>query len=691
MVTRRDLRAERDFFSPMTGNTGTKIRYADAPRRKDTYGSEVKKRLADIKDIKSTRVNPIEAVFTKLIKTEDPFTQIDRKKSYAPEEEQDSIQEALGGAAETAEQVVGDAVGEVREVVRSTGQRASERRAAQQLKRQEQRKSDQAALDKRFTGVETGLSNLGKDYKAQEQRAIDNMAKFRAEQAEKFKASDDRFKSFSIAQIKRDIQQDIATRKTAQDAKTYEQNRAKQREIRQRALDKRISGVESDVGGVRSEVRAYETNREKQRRLTQARLKGIESKQETTKQETAQYRLNREKQRALRQQAVDQRLGIQDKRLGDQEKKLGEVQKTTTTTFGGVIDLKKSLAEIKARREAPKTVTIGGQKVAAKQSVASLPSNYKATEAEAFRVAKAYKEAKAIAERNPNVSVSVDSKGKPVAKAVQKTRTEAGARTAEANKARVQNNARARAQAAAVNRKLSGKSISQTKAANTASMKAAAAARHASFKKAKAAGTHNRTAAAQRAAKKNAAKQRAKNAAKARNKAKKASKKSGGCPDPMMLILMANGSQKRAGDLKVGDLIKTNHEKDMKLGEYKVEYVNVLNNREKAKFTFEESEIVCSLTHKFYVDNDWKEAKDMKIGDEVSGQKLIAIENVEDGDVVHITVEDAHTYICEGLLSHNKRCDIRTKDDISKLTDMNLLRDDLANVAYFVKELQETI
>ena len=107
----------------------------------------------------------------------------------------------------------------------------------------------------------------------------------------------------------------------------------------------------------------------------------------------------------------------------------------------------------------------------------------------------------------------------------------------------------------------------------------------------------------------------------------------------------------------------------MKLGEYKVEYVNVLNNREKAKFTFEENEIVCSLTHKFYVDNDWKEAKDMVIGDEVSGQKLISIENVEDGDVVHITVEDAHTYICEGLLSHNKRCDIKSKHDISPLTN----------------------
>ena len=203
---------------------------------------------------------------------------------------------------------------------------------------------------------------------------------------------------------------------------------------------------------------------------------------------------------------------------------------------------------------------------------------------------------------------------------------------------------------AAAKRKQSGTSISQQKAAARQSMRAAAEARHKAFKKAKKEGTHARTASAQRAAKRNAAKTRAKNAAKARNKAKKRSKKSGkkgggGCPDPMMLILMANGSQKRAGDLMVGDLIKTNHEKDMKLGEYKVEYVNVLNNREKAKFTFEESEIVCSITHKFYVDNDWKEAKDMKVGDEVSGQKLISIENVEDGDVVHITVEDAHTYI----------------------------------------------
>ena len=56
----------------------------------------------------------------------------------------------------------------------------------------------------------------------------------------------------------------------------------------------------------------------------------------------------------------------------------------------------------------------------------------------------------------------------------------------------------------------------------------------------------------------------------------------------------------------------------------------------------------------------------MVIGDVVSDNKLVAIESVEDGDVVHITVKDAHTYICEGLLSHNKspRRDPETGDVI---------------------------
>jgi len=126
------------------------------------------------------------------------------------------------------------------------------------------------------------------------------------------------------------------------------------------------------------------------------------------------------------------------------------------------------------------------------------------------------------------------------------------------------------------------------------------------------------------------------------------------CPDPDMNILMADGSQKKAGDLIIGDLVKTHHEESFELGNYEVEHVDIINDVEKIKLIFDKSTIICSLSHKFYVGDSWKEAKDMQIDDVVSANKLVAIESVEDGDVVHITVKDAHTYICEGLLSHNK-------------------------------------
>jgi len=86
-------------------------------------------------------------------------------------------------------------------------------------------------------------------------------------------------------------------------------------------------------------------------------------------------------------------------------------------------------------------------------------------------------EARQIAERNPNVTIN-KSTGK-----------------AEATN----DSGRAKAQAMAVNRKLSGRSISQTKAANNAAMRKSAAERHSTFKK-----TGKSTVGARRAAAKKA-------------------------------------------------------------------------------------------------------------------------------------------------------------------------------------------
>ena len=175
MAIRRDsLRAQTDFFSPMTGNTGTQIRYADAPvRRQDTYSSRVKERLSDIG--KGTRrAAPImEAIKVAVQKTEDPFTRIQEKKSYAPEEENDMLG-ALEGAAGAAQDAIGAGVAQaetaVEEFRKGSNQRAAERRAERQLELKEAR-DERAALrgdmkklferDKRMYGNTVPKGSMG--------------------------------------------------------------------------------------------------------------------------------------------------------------------------------------------------------------------------------------------------------------------------------------------------------------------------------------------------------------------------------------------------------------------------------------------------------------------------------------------------------------------------------------------------
>ena len=175
-----------------------------------------------------------------------------------------------------------------------------------------------------------------------------------------------------------------------------------------------------------------------------------------------------------------------------------------------------------------KTVTVDGQKVAARQTVASLPSDYKQTEAREFAKAETYQRAK----KNPNVTVGVDSKGQPRVTAVQKTRDEAGpsARTAQGNQARVKQNAVAKAQAAAYNRKLSG---TKPKTAKERAQDAAKARKAAGPNRKMSAGqvtrsqagASARTAQGNRARVKSNARKRAQAAARKRRAKKKGKKK----------------------------------------------------------------------------------------------------------------------------------------------------------------------
>ena len=110
------------------------------------------------------------------------------------------------------------------------------------------------------------------------------------------------------------------------------------------------------------------------------------------------------------------------------------------------------------------------------------------------------------------------------AQAQAKAKAQAAKKTSTVSTPTKQGVQRTKAQMAAAKRKASGTTSSQARAANKASMRDAARARHASFKKAKAAGTHTRTAAGQRARNRAAAKARAKAAAKRRRSKKKGKK-----------------------------------------------------------------------------------------------------------------------------------------------------------------------
>jgi hypothetical protein len=126
------------------------------------------------------------------------------------------------------------------------------------------------------------------------------------------------------------------------------------------------------------------------------------------------------------------------------------------------------------------------------------------------------------------------------------------------------------------------------------------------------------------------------------------------CPSPEMLILLSSGEQRKAGDLQVGDEVKTQHETTMEWGDFKVTHAEIVPNAKRLNIKLDGKDFICSVDHKFYKDGAWVDAKDIKVGDVLSDKVVTEVADHSTGDVVRITVDEAHTYICEGVLSHNK-------------------------------------
>jgi hypothetical protein len=133
----------------------------------------------------------------------------------------------------------------------------------------------------------------------------------------------------------------------------------------------------------------------------------------------------------------------------------------------------------------------------------------------------------------------------------------------------------------------------------------------------------------------------------------------GGCVDPLVSILLPNGSTKIAAEIKVNDIILTIHEITKELGEFKVLNKKIITQPKViVKFT-DGTEIKVSDTHKFLMsDNTWKQIFMLKGNETVKGlendKTIEEIIKIGEGDVVMFEIEEAHTYISDGLISHNK-------------------------------------
>ncbi|WP_294312733.1 Hint domain-containing protein [uncultured Sphingomonas sp.] len=122
----------------------------------------------------------------------------------------------------------------------------------------------------------------------------------------------------------------------------------------------------------------------------------------------------------------------------------------------------------------------------------------------------------------------------------------------------------------------------------------------------------------------------------------------GNCPTNDTPILMADRSEKPAGDIVVGDEVWTRHERTLRWGTYPVEAVTIVDSDDVWEATIGGKLLRATGGHLVYT-GEWVEMR--TIGTKLAGTH----------QVVKITVTDAHTYVSNGILSHNIKRDDPTE------------------------------
>mgnify|MGYP000368398478 CR=1 FL=1 len=130
------------------------------------------------------------------------------------------------------------------------------------------------------------------------------------------------------------------------------------------------------------------------------------------------------------------------------------------------------------------------------------------------------------------------------------------------------------------------------------------------------------------------------------------------CPTPNMLIAISEHAWIKAGLLNVGDYVYTKHELTGEYGNYQVTHTE-RSIQPVLLVTVGNKTVEVSESHKFLTaDGEYISISDLELGEliqTVDGDlPLISKEFIGDMEIVKLEIDQAHTYIVEGIHSHNK-------------------------------------
>jgi hypothetical protein len=129
------------------------------------------------------------------------------------------------------------------------------------------------------------------------------------------------------------------------------------------------------------------------------------------------------------------------------------------------------------------------------------------------------------------------------------------------------------------------------------------------------------------------------------------------CIDPETDITLESGHTKKAKDIKTGDIVRTKHETTMEMLSCIVTKAELIKESKRLKIVYSDRDLICSPGHRVYVDNksQFIAANLLEVGDITTGYEILEVEEIDDEAVINLTVEKAHTYISNGILSHNNK------------------------------------